>query len=66
MVYKVTLPYDSSRAITEWAKKHCSSYITNELNKEKNQHRSFSSRMYYIDYLFSDERDATMFMLKWS
>jgi hypothetical protein len=65
MVYKVTLPYDASWSALNWAKKHCPSYITNEASKEKNQHQSFSRRMYYIDYLFSDERDAMIFSLRW-
>ena len=57
----VTLPYDPIWAPLEWAKKHCPSYITNDIHKYGN---SYDNKR--IDYFFSDKRDVTMFILKWS
>ena len=57
---KVTLPYDPFWTPLEWAKKHCSSYISNDIHKYGNSYDS--SR---IDYFFSDEKDAMWFALRW-
>ena len=59
---KVTLPYDPVWIALNWAKKHCSSYITNDVHKNTGE----SDRGVQIDYFFSDERDATLFTLRWS
>jgi len=58
---KVTLPYDPIWAALEWAKKHCSSYITNDIHKYGN---SYDNKR--IDYFFRDEKDAIWFTLRWS
>ena len=58
---KVTLPYDPLWASLEWAKKHCSSYISNNIHKYGN---SYDNKR--IDYFFRDEKDAIWFTLKWS
>ena len=42
----------------EWAKKHCNSYITNDAIK--------INGIYYYRFYFSDQKDVTMFMLRWS
>lgn len=57
----VTLPYSPFREPLDWAKKHCSSYITSDMHKYDNSYDS--SR---IDYFFSDEKDAMWFALRWS
>ena len=63
----VTLPYDPAWAPLTWAKEHCPSYIT---NKASNTTRlkpvaggwvNDSSIVYY----FGNERDATIFALRW-
>ena len=53
----VTLPYDPEWKALEWAKKHCPSYISNQAGV-----CDFRS----VYYFFSDERDVTLFTLKWS
>ena len=58
----VTLPYDPVWKPLEWAKKHCPSYITNNLHCDG--YNTFDNSK--IDYLFSDEKDAMMFILRWS
>jgi len=58
---KVTLPYDPFWAPLEWAKKHCSSYISNDIHKYDN---SYDAKR--IDYFFRDEKEALMFLLRWS
>ncbi len=58
---KVTLPYDPLWVPLEWAKKHCSSYISNNIHKYGN---SYDNKR--IDYFFRDEKDAIWFTLKWS
>lgn len=57
---KVTLHYDPTWRALDWAKKHCNSYITNAGGKRTN--RGFTT----IDYYFGDQRDATMFALRWA
>ena len=53
----VTLPYDPVWRPLDWAKKHCSSYITNAVHSCDNTK---------IDYFFANEKDALMFLLRWS
>lgn len=59
---KVTLPYDPVWTALDWAKKHCSSYITNDVHKNTGE----SGSGVQIDYFFYDDRDAVFFSLKWS
>jgi hypothetical protein len=72
MVVIVTLAYDPLWSPVEWAKKHCPSYITNQLNKSLNasflQDKGFSqhTNKKYIDYLFGNEKDALIFQLRWA
>jgi hypothetical protein len=62
MSIKVIVPYDPVWEPLAWAKFHCPSYITNEgpvdLFKIPGE--------YNIAYYFGDERDATLFALRWS
>jgi hypothetical protein len=58
----VTIPYDPFWEPLEWAKAHCSSYITNDMHQDGYNTYDHTK----IDYHFSDERDALMFMLRWS
>ena len=53
----VTLPYDPVWEPLEWAKKNCSSYITNAVHSCDNTK---------IDYFFANKKDALMFILRWS
>jgi len=57
----VTLPYDPVWRALDWAKKHCNSYITNDVHQTENKTYDTDK----IDYFFGDQRDATMFALKW-
>lgn len=63
MSFKVTLPYDPIWRPLDWAKEHCPSYITNVQNKTN---VSFLNRVYEIDYIFGEERDAVVFALRWA
>jgi hypothetical protein len=56
----VTLPYDPLWKPLEWAMKHCPSYITNDM------HRDGDNSCDKIDYFFGNEKDALIFLLKWS
>ena len=58
----VTLPYDPEWKALEWAKKHCTSYTTNTVLTTS----VHAGDCYSIVYYFSDERDVTLFTLKWS
>jgi hypothetical protein len=58
----VTLPYSPFREPLDWAKTHCSSYVTNELHQAG--YNTFDPRK--LDYFFNDEKDAIMFALRWS
>ena len=57
----VTLPYDPVWTALTWAKKNCSSYITNDVHKNTNE----PGRGVQIDYFFGEEKDAVLFSLKW-
>jgi hypothetical protein len=57
----VTLPYDPLWTPLDWAKAHCLSYITNRVRQKS----TLFGEPQYIDYFFADEKDATLFRLKW-
>jgi hypothetical protein len=46
----------------KWAKEHCPSYIENRLHPDGNN--TFNTAK--VDYFFEDDRDAIMFILRWS
>jgi len=58
----VTIPYDPFWEPLEWAKAHCHSYITNDMHQDGYNTYDHTK----INYHFSDERDALMFMLRWA
>lgn len=58
----VSLPYDSSWAPLEWAKKHCPSYISNTVYANFTGAQPTS----VVQYYFSSEKDATLFLLRWA
>jgi hypothetical protein len=59
---KVTLLYDPVWPALAWAKKHCSSYITNDVNKPLSDARC----TIHIDYFFANTEDAVYFKLRWA
>jgi hypothetical protein len=58
----VTLPFDPFWEPLHWAKKYCPSYITNDMHC--NGYNTYDATK--IDYHFSDEKDASWFLLRWS
>jgi hypothetical protein len=58
----ITLPYDPLWIALDWAKEHCPSYITNDVHMDG--YNTYDNSK--IDYHFSDEKDALMFLLRWS
>ena len=58
----VTIPYTPLWEPLDWAKEHCPSYITNDMHQDG--YYSYDSTK--VDYFFADEKDALMFMLRWS
>jgi hypothetical protein len=58
----VTLPYDPFWEPLHWAKKYCSSYITNDMHCDG--YNTYDATK--IDYFFGNKKDALMFLLKWS
>lgn len=64
MSHIVTLPYDPVWRALQWAKKHCPSYITNQLHAQSYDDPFDINR--HVDYFFADGQDATLFALKWS
>ena len=58
----VTLPYDLFWRPLEWAKEHCPSYITNDIHTRGYNDYDVNR----IDYFFGNEKEALMFLLKWS
>jgi hypothetical protein len=57
----ITIPYDPFWAPLAWAKEHCPSYITNDMHQDGYNTYDHTK----IDYFFSDEKDALMFVLRW-
>lgn len=62
---KVTLPYDPNWTALTWAKANCPSYITNDSTYVTHVPTTIVGE-YYINYYFGDDRDAAMFLLRWS
>lgn len=62
----VILPYDPTWRALEWAKANCKSYITNQGVTKINWTQPYRPEAGAIEYFFGDERDATMFRLKWA
>ena len=63
MSYTVTLSCDPVEPRNNWAKENCPSYITNVLG--------YTDAMYWISelsvkYYFGEEKDAVMFILRWT
>lgn len=58
----ITIPYDPFWEPLVWAKEHCLSYITNDMHQDGYNTYDHTK----VDYHFSDEKDALMFMLRWS
>lgn len=58
----VTLPHDPMWRALDWAKKHCPSYITNDVHQDG--YNTYDSTK--IDYFFGDRNEALMFMLRWA
>lgn len=71
MSYCVSLPYDPAWPEAEWINANCPSYITNTARKQTHYTNDpvtdelVIDYEYVIDYYFSDERDAAMFILRW-
>jgi hypothetical protein len=56
---KITLPYTSSWwKPLNWAKKNCPSYKNYLIEESESQK--------YIHYYFVDDKDATIFALRWT
>ena len=61
----VTLPYNPTWTELVWVKKHCPSYITNDVHKDViSGYDTYDVQK--IDYYFSNEKDALMFRLRWA
>jgi hypothetical protein len=58
----VTIPYDSHWLALDWARENCPSYVTNDFHCDGYNTYNINK----IDYFFSDEKDAVMFILRWS
>ena len=66
---KVTIPYDPTWRALEWAKENCPSYITNQVATARTRIVPVKGGWvaeHNIEYYFSNERDATVFALKWT
>jgi len=64
---KITISYDPAWLPLEWAKKYCPSYITNDAEPvDPKRSLSDKSNHIYINYYFSDERDAITFAVRWT
>jgi len=61
----VILPYDPTWRALEWAKANCKSYITNQGLTNGGPRPDTWLGPGQIEYFFADERDATLFRLKW-
>ena len=62
----VVIPYDPTWRALEWAKVHCTSYITNDREYERPRpYPDHNTEDVRIRFYFGNERDATAFALKW-
>lgn len=60
---QVDVPYSKANDARKWVKDNCPSYIT--LNVKTTPDWIDNTEM-YITFYFSDERDATLFALRWA
>jgi len=61
MKYKVTLVHTQGWEPRDWARESCPSYLSCTL------HGIFGDgAKLFMDYHFNDEKDLTMFLLRWS
>ncbi len=58
----VTIPYGLTWSALNWAKENCPSYITNDMHQDG--YNTYDKTK--IDYHFADEKDAVMFILRWT
>lgn len=61
MAITVILPHDPLWTALDWAKKHCPSYITNDVYMSEDGRYDSTKIVYY----FSQGKDATLFALRW-
>lgn len=61
MSTSVILPYESTLQALQWAKQNCSSYIDIYVHMDGFNNYDNSK----IEYFFTDDPDALMFMLRW-
>lgn len=66
----VVLLYDPTWKALEWAKINCPSYVTNYMSSESPYNTSKANIeigfVPKIIYVFDDEREATLFALRWA
>lgn len=58
----VTLPYDRCWEPLDWVKENCPSYITNDIHCDG--YNTYDQTR--VDYFFGTEKDAVLFILRWS
>ncbi len=73
MTYKVRIsrnPKDTNSVnIHEWATLHCKSYAGqggHRVIRECNDDTNSIDFKFQVDYLFEDEKDVALFLLRWS
>jgi hypothetical protein len=59
MRYTATLPHVYEWQPGIWAKEHCKSYLSSTAHWAINQAIT-------VEYYFAEEKDLTMFLLRWS
>lgn len=54
----ISEPYQTTQEMLSWAKEHCASFLTNDVEKRTDD--------WYYRFYFADEKDMLMFTLRWS
>lgn len=62
MSHSVAIPHDDAFQAVLWSQQYCPSYIT---NKVKFLDHNTDDRYFLIEFFFVEEKDATMFALRW-
>ena len=55
--WPLTKAFKDTEELLAWAKKYCPSYITNDVEKRKDD--------WYYRFHFSEEKDYMLFKLRW-
>ena len=62
---EVSISHSKCHGALDWAKENCPSYVTNRVDIIRLAEMDEKVGPIYITFFFADEKDATLFALRW-